>query len=86
MRFNFSSGTVGDIESALYLEALQQFRSRIGPENMAVMMVALVPVIGVVGEQKTKPCQHSVKLLREAGLMPDFVLCRAENPLEEGTK
>jgi len=79
-------GTVGDIESSVYLEALQQFSYRVGLENFCLMQLAFVPVMGVVGEQKTKPTQHSVKFLREAGLRPDFIFCRAENELEEATK
>ncbi|KAF4730491.1 hypothetical protein FOZ62_022678 [Perkinsus olseni] len=79
-------GTVGDIESAVYLEALQQFQHRAGIENVCMIHVGLVPVMGVVGEQKTKPCQHSVKLLREAGIKPDFLFCRSEQPLHDETR
>lgn len=79
-------GTVGDIESAVYLEALQQLQYKVGPENFCNIHVGMVPVMGVVGEQKTKPCQHSVKLLREAGIKPDFLFCRADCPLEEATR
>ena len=79
-------GTVGDIESAVYLEALQQLQYRVGLENVCMIHVGLVPVMGVVGEQKTKPCQHSVKLLREAGIKPDFLFCRSEQPLEESVR
>eukprot|EP00401_Gymnodinium_catenatum_P063204 CAMPEP_0117509534 /NCGR_PEP_ID=MMETSP0784-20121206/27524_1 /TAXON_ID=39447 /ORGANISM="" /LENGTH=622 /DNA_ID=CAMNT_0005305143 /DNA_START=70 /DNA_END=1935 /DNA_ORIENTATION=+ len=79
-------GTVGDIESAVYLEALQQFLFKVGPENLLMAHVGMVPVMGATGEQKTKPCQHSVKLLREAGLKPDLLLCRSEQPLEEATR
>ncbi len=60
-------GTVGDIEGMPFVEALRQFQFRIGPENMCVVHVSLVPVIGVVGEQKTKPTQHSVQVGGEAG-------------------
>merc|ERR1719253_820853 len=79
-------GTVGDIESAVYLEALQQFMNKVGPENFLMVHVGFVPMMGVVGEQKTKPTQLSVKLLREAGLRPDLLFCRCENPLEEATR
>jgi CTP synthase len=79
-------GTVGDIESALYLEALQQLQYKVGIENFCNIHVGMVPVMGVVGEQKTKPCQHSVKLLREAGIKPDFLFCRSDAPLEDATR
>ena len=79
-------GTVGDIESAVYLEALQQLQYQVGTDNFCNIHVGMVPVLGVVGEQKTKPCQHSVKLLREAGIKPDFLFCRSDTPLEEATR
>jgi len=79
-------GTVGDIEGAVFLEALQQFTFKVGPDNILIAHVGMVPVMGAVGEQKTKPCQHSVKLLREAGLKPDILLCRSEQQLEETTR
>lgn len=79
-------GTVGDIESGVYLEALQQFMYKVGTENFVMVHVGFVPMMGVVGEQKTKPTQLSVRLLREAGLRPDFLFCRCENPLEEATR
>jgi CTP synthase len=79
-------GTVGDIESAVYLEALQQFQHKVGIQNVCMIHVGLVPVMGVVGEQKTKPCQHSVKLLREAGIRPDFLFCRSEGVLGDSVK
>lgn len=79
-------GTVGDIESAVYLEALQQLQYQVGTENFCNIHVGMVPVLGAVGEQKTKPCQHSVKLLREAGIKPDFLFCRSDTPLEEATR
>merc|ERR1719156_426158 len=75
-------GTVGDIESAVYLEAMQQFQFRVGRENFLMVHLAMLPCIGATGEQKTKPCQHSVKLLREAGLQPDILMCRSENPVD----
>eukprot|EP00743_Colponemidia_sp_Colp-15_P003000 GILK01003243.1.p1 GENE.GILK01003243.1~~GILK01003243.1.p1 ORF type:complete len:570 (+),score=98.15 GILK01003243.1:52-1761(+) len=79
-------GTVGDIESMVYLEALRQFQYKLGPENFALAYVSLVPVLGTVGEQKTKPTQHGVKELRSYGLTPDFILCRASEPLEKATR
>lgn len=79
-------GTVGDIESAPFVEALRQFQFRVGKENFVLVHVSLVPVVGVVGEQKTKPTQHTVKELRAAGLSPDFLVCRSEEPLEQATK
>lgn len=79
-------GTVGDIESAVYLEALQQFQFKVGRENMLIAHVGFVPKMGATGEQKTKTCQHSVKVMREAGLKPDLLLCRCENKLEESTQ
>lgn len=72
-------GTVGDIESAVFLEALRQFRFKVGSENIFHMHVCLVPEVG--GEQKSKPTQHSVQALRSAGLQPDFVACRCARPL-----
>ena len=76
-------GTVGDIESAPFIEALRQFQFRVGPENVCFIHVSLVPVIGVVGEQKTKPTQHTVKELRSLGITPDMLVCRSERPLED---
>ena len=69
-------GTVGDIESAPFVEALRQFQFRVGSNNICFLHVSLVPVIGVVGEQKTKPTQHSVKELMASGIQPDFLVCR----------
>jgi CTP synthase len=79
-------GTVGDIESAVYLEALQQFQFTVGRENFMLAHLGLIPVMGSTGEQKTKPCQHSVKILREAGLKPDLLMCRSEQPVDEATR
>jgi len=79
-------GTVGDIESAPFVEALRQFQFRVGRENVCFVHVSLVPVLGVVGEQKTKPTQHTVKELRGAGITADFLVCRSEEPLEAATK
>jgi len=79
-------GTVGDIESMPFVEALRQFQFRVGPDNLCIVHVSLVPVIGVVGEQKTKPTQQSVATLRSLGLNPHFLACRSSEPLGESTK
>ena len=79
-------GTVGDIESAPYIEALRQFQFRVGRENISFVHVSLVPVMGPVGEQKTKPTQHSVKELRGLGITPDILVCRSTRPMTEETK
>lgn len=79
-------GTVGDIESAPFIEALRQFQFRVGPENFCLIHVSLVPVVGSVGEQKTKPTQASVRDLRGLGLAPDVVACRSAQPLEASIK
>ena len=79
-------GTVGDIESAPFIEALRQFQFRVGRENVCFVHVSLVPVMGPVGEQKTKPTQHTVKELRGLGIIPDVLVCRAEAPLEQETR
>ncbi len=76
-------GTVGDIESAPFVEALRQFQFRVGVENCCFVHVSLVPVIGVVGEQKTKPTQHTVQVLRGLGISPDMLVCRSEIPLTD---
>lgn len=70
-------GTVGDIESMPFLEALRQFQFRVGSDNFCLVHVSLVPVLGVVGEQKTKPTQHSVRELRALGLTPHLLACRS---------
>jgi len=77
-------GTVGDIESAIFLEALRQFQFRVGHENFLLSFVSLVPIIS--GEQKTKPTQHGVKDLRSLGLSPSVIFCRSTQPLETPTK
>lgn len=79
-------GTVGDIESAPYIEALRQFQFRIGRENVTFVHVSLVPVMGPVGEQKTKPTQHTVKELRGLGITPDILVCRSSAPLNDETR
>ncbi|XP_038988440.1 CTP synthase-like isoform X1 [Phoenix dactylifera] len=79
-------GTVGDIESMPFIEALRQLSFSVGKENFCLIHVSLVPVLGVVGEQKTKPTQHSVRELRALGLTPDLLACRSAQPLQESTK
>ena len=79
-------GTVGDIESLPFLEAIRQFRKDVGRENVLYIHVTLVPVIGVVGELKTKPTQHSVAELREIGIQPDIIVARSEEPLSQGIR
>eukprot|EP01041_Mallomonas_annulata_P006295 gene6295-12740_t len=70
-------GTIGDIESMPFVEALRQLQLRTKPENFCLVHVSMVPALGVDGEQKTKPTQHSVKELRSLGLSPDFIVCRS---------
>jgi CTP synthase len=74
-------GTVGDIESLPFLEALRQFRREVGPENVMYVHVTLVPFIEAAGELKTKPTQHSVNELRRIGIHPDVVVCRSHEEL-----
>ncbi len=75
-------GTVGDIESHPYLEALRQFRQQEGRNNVLFIHVTLVPYLHKAGEVKTKPTQHSVGRLREIGIIPDILICRTEKHLE----
>ncbi len=79
-------GTVGDIESLPFLEALRQFPYDIGKENCLFMHVVLVPYIAAAGEVKTKPAQHSVKALREIGIQPDVLICRTEKPYDDSIR
>ncbi|MEG3191943.1 CTP synthase [Lysobacter sp. D1-1-M9] len=79
-------GTVGDIESLPFLEAIRQIRSERGPENALFMHLTLVPWIAAAGELKTKPTQHSVKELRSIGIQPDILLCRSEQPLPDSDR
>ncbi|NDC24720.1 MAG: CTP synthase, partial [Proteobacteria bacterium] len=74
-------GTVGDIESLPFLEAIRQFRFDVGEENVCFIHLTLVPYLGTSGELKTKPTQHSVQKLREIGIQPDFLLCRTDRIL-----
>ncbi len=75
-------GTVGDIESLPFLEAIRQFRYDLGAENVLIIHVTLIPFIKTSEELKTKPTQHSVMKLREIGIQPDILLCRTEFPLD----
>ena len=79
-------GTVGDIESLPFLEAIRQFRHEIGRENAVFIHLTLVPYISAAGEVKTKPTQHSVRELMEIGIQPDMLICRTERPLSEDVK
>lgn len=79
-------GTVGDIEGLPFIEAIRQFKKDAGKENVIYIHVTLVPSIGVTGEQKTKPTQHSVKELRSYGIQPDILVCRTSNPLPDAVK
>ncbi|MEX2584477.1 MAG: CTP synthase [Gemmatimonadota bacterium] len=79
-------GTVGDIESLPFLEAIRQYRQEIGRENTLFVHVTLVPYIAAAGELKTKPTQHSVRELMEIGIQPDILVCRSERRLEPETR
>jgi CTP synthase len=79
-------GTVGDIESLPFLEAIRQLGIQLGRENVCYIHLTLVPFIPSAGEMKTKPTQHSVKELREIGIQPDVVLCRADRPVSDGDR
>ena len=79
-------GTVGDIESLPFLEAIRQMRKDVGAENTLYVHVTLVPQVGPWDEIKTKPTQHSVIKLREIGISPDVLICRTEVPLDQGVK
>lgn len=79
-------GTVGDIESLPFLEAIRQFRYDAGRENVLYMHLTLVPYIKAAGELKSKPTQHSVKELRAIGIQPDILICRSEMPLSLDVK
>jgi CTP synthase len=79
-------GTVGDIESLPFLEAIRQMRAEVGRENTCYIHTALVPYIATAGELKTKPVQHSVKELRTVGIAPDVILCRTDRFLPKSVK
>ncbi len=76
-------GTVGDIESLPFLEAIRQFRQEVGRDNAIFIHLTLVPFIGATQEMKTKPTQHSVRELMQIGIMPDILICRSERPIPE---
>ena len=79
-------GTVGDIESHHFLEAIRQMRKDVGRSNVYYVHVTLVPHLGATGEMKTKPTQHSVQELRRIGIQPDAIVCRSDLPLDEDVK
>jgi CTP synthase len=79
-------GTVGDIESLPFLEAVRQLRLEVGVRNLLFLHVTLLPFIGAADELKTKPTQHSVRDLRQIGIQPDVLLCRTDRPVPQGIK
>ncbi|MEI6715623.1 MAG: CTP synthase [Verrucomicrobiota bacterium] len=79
-------GTTGDIEGLPFLEAIRQFVLEVGPKNVVIMHVTLVPFIKAAGELKTKPSQQSIAKLREIGLHPQVLVCRTEHPIEEDVR
>ncbi len=79
-------GTVGDIESLPFMEAIRQLRNELGPQQTVSVHVTLVPYIAAAGELKTKPTQHSVRELAALGIQPDVLLCRAEHPIPESDR
>ena len=79
-------GTVGDIESTPFIEAVRQFRWELGPSRCVVIHLTLIPYLKAAGELKTKPTQHSVKVLQEHGVQPDIIVCRTEHPLNKDIK
>ena len=79
-------GTVGDIEGLPFLEAIRQMRRDVGDENVCYLHVTLIPYLGMVGELKTKPSQHSVQELRRVGISPDILVCRTSHPLDQSIK
>lgn len=79
-------GTVGDIESLPFLEALRQMKADVGAENVLYIHTTLIPYLKAAGEMKTKPTQHSVKELRSLGIQPNILVVRAEQPVSQGTK
>src|SRR5450830_730542 len=79
-------GTVGDIESLPFLEAIRQMRKDVGRENVMYIHVTLLPALAATGELKTKPTQHSVKELRGIGIQPDVIICRSDYPIEDNLR
>ncbi|MCA9649026.1 MAG: CTP synthase [Myxococcales bacterium] len=79
-------GTVGDIESLPFLEAIRQLRLQVGRENAVFVHLTLLPYIATAGEVKTKPTQHSVMKMREIGIQPDILVCRSDRPITRGVR
>jgi CTP synthase len=79
-------GTVGDIESLPFLEAIRQLRLEVGRDNAVFVHLTLLPYIATAGEVKTKPTQHSVMKMREIGIQPDLLVCRSERPIDKATR
>ena len=79
-------GTVGDIESLPFLEAIRQFRHDVGRENAIFVHLTLLPYIAAAGELKTKPTQHSVRELMQIGIQPDILIVRTERPISDDIK
>jgi len=79
-------GTVGDIESLPYIEAVRQLHWELGDDNVAIIHLTLVPFLAAAGELKTKPTQHSVKFLMQSGVQPDVLVCRTDRPLSEAIR
>ena len=79
-------GTVGDIESQPFLEAIRQFQAEVGRENAVIIQVTLIPYLKASGEMKTKPAQTSVKTLQSMGLWPDILVCRSDYPIDDAMK
>ena len=79
-------GTIGDIESDPFIEAIRQLKREVGRENIAYIHVTLLPYLKAAGELKTKPTQHSVKMLQGLGISPDVIVVRSEHPVDENIK
>ena len=79
-------GTVGDIESQPFLEAIRQMANRVGRENVVYCHVTLIPWLEAAQELKTKPTQHSVQELRRIGILPNLLVCRTSHPMDQGMK
>jgi CTP synthase len=79
-------GTVGDIESLPFLEAIRQLRHELGTQNSVAVHLTLIPYIAAAGELKTKPTQHSVQKLREIGIVPEILICRVDRPIDAGLR
>ena len=79
-------GTVGDIESQPFLEAIRQFQAEVGRQNAIMIQVTLIPYIKASGEMKTKPTQMSVKSLQSMGIWPDILVCRSDYPVDDSMR